>query len=123
MKIAFPVVTDGGLEATIAEHFGRAPMYTIIDTETKEVSVVENQGEHFGGQHAAPVSLNNRGINVLICKGLGRKAINLFNELCIGVFITQKAIVKEAYESYNKGELVQATETDGCAGHSKSHKH
>ena len=123
MKIAFPVVTEGGLEATIAEHFGRAPMYTIIETETKEVSVVENKGEHFGGQHAAPVALNNRGINVLICKGLGRKAIGLFDELGIGVFITQKATVKEAYESYNKGELVQASQTDGCAGSSKSHKH
>ena len=123
MKIAFPVVTEGGLDATLADHFGRAPLYTIVDIESNEVSVVQNKGEHFGGQHSAPVSLNNRNINVLICKGLGRKAIGLFDELGIGVFITKSVKVSEALESYNKGELIQASQSDGCKGDPKSHKH
>ncbi len=105
---------DKKLEATMADHFGRAPLYTVVDTENNDVSVLENIGEHFGGKNSAPVTLQNSKINVLICKGLGRKAINLFNELNIGVFITQRVQVKEALESYNKGELTMASETDGC---------
>ncbi|MHA1156867.1 MAG: NifB/NifX family molybdenum-iron cluster-binding protein [Candidatus Heimdallarchaeota archaeon] len=123
MKIAFPVMDDKKLDAAIADHFGRAPLYTVVDTETNSVSILENIGEHFGGQHSAPVTLQNSKINVLICKALGRKAISLFNEIGIGVFITQSLLVKDALESYNKGTLTQASETDGCAGSSKSRKH
>lgn len=123
MKIAFPVMNDKKLEATIADHFGRAPLYTVVDMETNNVSILENIGEHFGGKHSAPVTLQNSKINVLICKALGRKAINLFDEIGIGVFITQSVLVKDALKSYNNGELTQASETDGCAGSSKSRKH
>ncbi len=121
MKIAFPVMNNKELEATIADHFGRAPLYTVVDTETNSASVLENIGEHFGGKHSAPVTLQNSKINVLICRGLGRKAINLFDELGIGVFVTQSTIVKDALESYNKGELTQASETDGCAESKRKH--
>jgi len=120
MKIAFPVMDDKGLNAAIADHFGRAPLYTVVDTETNDISVLQNTGEHFGGQHSAPVSLNQSNINVLICKGLGRKAIDLFNQLKIGVYLTQDILVKDALNSYNNNKLSLATETDGCT---EAHHH
>lgn len=123
MKIAFPVLDDKGLEATISDHFGRAPHYTVVDLETNDVSILENVGEHFGGKLSAPETLSNSNINILVCKGVGRKAIGLFDGLGIGVFSTQSIFVKDALESYNKGALTQISETDGCAGSSKSRKH
>ncbi|MBN1328204.1 MAG: NifB/NifX family molybdenum-iron cluster-binding protein [Candidatus Heimdallarchaeota archaeon] len=114
MKIAFPVMDDKGLDAVIADHFGRAPLYTVVDTETNNVSVLQNTGEHFGGQYSAPESLKQSHINVLICKGLGRKAIDLFNQLKIGVYLTQEIIVRDALKLYNNNKLSLATETDGC---------
>ncbi|NHJ85401.1 MAG: dinitrogenase iron-molybdenum cofactor biosynthesis protein [Asgard group archaeon] len=121
MIIAFPVINDKGLDGLLADHFGRAPLFALYDTESKEVKTVDNGGDHFGGTEPVPTFLKGIGTNVLICKGLGRKAIMLFNDHDIGVFITQNSLVKDALELYNKNQLVQATETDGCSGSGHHH--
>lgn len=114
MKIAFPVMDESGY---LADHFGRAGKFAVFDDKTKVTSFIENTGEHFGGQHPAPVVLKNNEINVLICKGLGIKAINLFEELGIGVYITSEQKVQQALDAYLAGNLTKATKTDGCSGH------
>ena len=80
MKITFPTNDLKGLESQLADHFGRAPTFTIFDSETDELKIIDNSGEHFGGRQSAPVLIVNNGTNVLICKALGRKAIAKFVE-------------------------------------------
>lgn len=120
MKITFPTNDDKGLEGQLADHFGRAPTFTIIDSETEELNVIDNSGEHFGGRQSAPVLVINNGTNVLICKALGRKAIARFAESNIDVYITEKLTVKNALEAYKKQELRKATDNEACA-ESKNH--
>ena len=120
MKIAFPVIDENGLEANMAGHFGRAPYFTVYDEETKNVNVISNQGDHFGGKLAVPTFLKNNGVHALICLGLGRKAITMFDQYGIQVFITSCTNVNDALKSYQNGELNNASEADGCAG-SKHH--
>ncbi|HUT82988.1 MAG TPA: NifB/NifX family molybdenum-iron cluster-binding protein [Candidatus Bathyarchaeia archaeon] len=114
MKIAFPVMDNNGLNAALAEHFGRAPLYTIVDTITNNIETLENTGEHYGGQHSAPMNLKNNKVEILICKGLGLKAIDRLNQLKIVVYLTKDFVVKEALESYKNNELSLATENDSC---------
>lgn len=121
MKLAFPVMDDKGLEGLLADHFGRATIYTIYDTEGKTLQSIINQSTHFGGRLAPPTFLKENGVQTLICKGLGRKAIALFEEFGIEIFITESNFVKDALESYKKGELQKASEADGCAGREHSH--
>jgi len=120
MKLTFPTNDDKGLDSQLADHFGRAPTFTIIDSETEELKVIDNSGEHFGGRQSAPVLVVNHGTNVLICKALGRKAIARFGELGIDIYITDKLTVKNALEAYRKDELQKATESEACAD-SKHH--
>lgn len=120
MKITFPTNDLKGLESQLADHFGRAPTFTIIDSETDELKVIDNSGEHFGGRQSAPVLVVNNGTNVLVCKALGRKAIAKFVELGIEVYITKELTVKNALEAFNKQELKKATESEACAD-SKHH--
>ena len=121
MKIAFPVISNNKEKSRLADHFGRAPMFTVFDDSKKQFEVIDNSGEHFGGRLPAPEVLKNHNINILICKGLGRKAIALFDNLGICVHLTQSSIVEDALAAYQKGELQQATQTDGCAG--RGHRH
>jgi len=48
-KICVPTAGRGGREDAVGEHFGRVPSYTIFDTETQQVNVVDNTSEHAGG--------------------------------------------------------------------------
>ena len=122
MKIAFPVMDDKGLDGTISAHFGRAPKFAIYDSETKAVEVIANTGDHFGGVKSTPQILKDVNADLLICGGIGRKAIALFDELKIGVCVTQRQLVKEALEEHEKGQLTPANEQDACAGqHGHNH--
>ncbi|MGC9779698.1 MAG: NifB/NifX family molybdenum-iron cluster-binding protein [Candidatus Heimdallarchaeota archaeon] len=120
MKLAFPTNDDKGLESYLSDHFGRAPIYTLIQNKTNEIKIIQNTGEHFGGGYSAPALLEEHGTNVLICRALGRKAVSRFKEAGIEIFITDKLIVKDALEAYNKRELKTASEEEACAG---QHKH
>ena len=42
MKLCIPTMGDRGMEEMVGEHFGRVPTYTLVDTETGDVKVVQN---------------------------------------------------------------------------------
>ena len=48
MKVSIPTRDMNGLEGIVEQHFGKAPTYTIIDTETDQVTVIPNTSEHMG---------------------------------------------------------------------------
>ena len=70
-----------GLHALAGEHFGRVPTYTIVDLETDEVMVIPNTSHHTGGQGDPPEIMAKEGVHIMICQGLGRRAIDLFESL------------------------------------------
>lgn len=48
MKICFPVAENHGLESEVCRHFGSAPLFFDVDTETRELSLLDNGDEHNG---------------------------------------------------------------------------
>ena len=46
MKVCFPVIADAGMESTIYGHFASAPFFVIIDTDTRQSSVIANCDPH-----------------------------------------------------------------------------
>jgi predicted Fe-Mo cluster-binding NifX family protein len=115
MKIGIPVETDNGLESQVAQHFGQASLYAIVDSETKDVKVIPNESNHRGGKKAPPTWLKEDiGIDVLICTGAGSRAIGLFEEIGIPVYFGTLATVGEMLREHAKGTLQLATPADGC---------
>jgi len=105
------------LDAPVGEHFGRVPTYTIFDTETNEVEVIENTSEHMGGRGYPPDLLAEQGVNVMICAGLGRRAISMFERHGIMVFVGASGKVKDAIKLWQSGQLHRATDETACAQH------
>lgn len=114
MKVAFPTVGRNGMDDEIAEHFGRAPTYTIIDLENNEVKVVENTSEHMGGYGSPPELLAKEKVDVLICGGIGRKALSRFQEYKIKVFIAEARKIKDVLQDFLDGRLAEASLENGC---------
>jgi predicted Fe-Mo cluster-binding NifX family protein len=122
MKIAFPTLGNRGLEEQIGEHFGRAPTYTIFDLEKEEIKIVPNSGIHMGGLLSPPEILAREGVKILICKGLGRKAVERFRSSGIEVYSAGDALnVKEAIDAFRKGNLRKISFEEACHGHSNHH--
>jgi predicted Fe-Mo cluster-binding NifX family protein len=117
MKICIPTLGENGLDNTVGEHFGRVPTYTIVDLDTNEVKVIPNTSEHMGGQGQPPEIMAREGVNIMVCRGLGRRAIMLFEQLGIDVYIGASGTVRDAVDAFKHNRLQRASMDDACGQH------
>ena len=95
------ISTDGEL---VAPHFGRCPVFTIADIEGDTVSreVVQNPGHQPG---LVPQFLHERGVECVVCSGMGMRARALFDELGIRAIMGVTGTVDEVIEKLKNGTL------------------
>jgi len=123
MKICIPTLGNKGLDDNVGEHFGRVPTYTIINLDTSEVKVVPNISHHMGGQGNPPEIMAREGVDAMVCQGLGRRAIAMFEELGIDVYIGASGTVKDIIEAFKGGKLQKAGVSDACGQHAFRDQH
>ena len=123
MKICIPTMGENGLDNQVGEHFGRVPTYTIVDLDTNEVKVIENTSEHMGGQGYPPEIMAKEGVNAMVCRGLGRRAIMMFEELGIDVYIGASGTVKDVIEAFKQDRLQKANVDNACGQHAFRDEH
>lgn len=104
------------MEGQVGEHFGRVPFFAIVDTETNEVKVIPNTSRHGSGSGQPPELLRDNGIDIMLCYDLGRRALSMFENFGIEVYIGAKSTVKEALSDYRDGKLKRATREKVCVG-------
>ena len=119
MKLCIPTLGTGGLNDMVSEHFGRAPTFTVVDMANSEVQVMQNTSEHFGGSGNTPELVAAAGAEVLLCSGLGPRAIAAFEQFGIEVYVGARGTVKDAIKAFQAGELNEACENNAC----KEHRH
>jgi len=118
MKICLPTETDRGLDAAVMAHFGSAPFFTIYDTDTESVEHIGNRNLHHTHGGCQPLlALNGRAVNVVICGGLGARAVQKLAAGGINVFKVKGATVKEALANYFEGQLDPITPLNACQDH------
>lgn len=117
MRICIPSMGDRGMDEMVGEHFGRVPYYTIYDTEKEEVEVIKNSSIHTGGRGYAPELISENGVDVMLCGGLGRRAVSLFENRGIMVYVGARGKVNDAIDMYRKGQLSPATDENACRQH------
>jgi len=123
MKICVPTIDEKGLDDSIGEHFGRVPTYTIVDLETDDVRIIPNTSHHMGGRGDPPEIMAKEGVNAMICQGLGRRAISLFESLGIEVYIGASGTVRDAIAMFQQGMLQKATVDNACGKHAFRDRH
>ncbi len=101
-KIAIP--TENGL---LSAHFGHCEAFAIV--EVNDGKVINNfrvtPPEHAPGLY--PKWIAGMGVNDVIAGGMGHKAIALFNQQCINVYLGAPAKAPEAIaDEFLRGELI-----------------
>ncbi|MEA3272619.1 MAG: NifB/NifX family molybdenum-iron cluster-binding protein [Patescibacteria group bacterium] len=114
MKIVVPTNNKKGLDDEIAEHFGRCQTYTFLDEQGEVIEIIDNTSEHMGGVGLPPELMKKHGADVLLCKGLGMRALNLCRQLGIDVYVFQVEKVKEVFEMWKNNKLKKANAEDAC---------
>lgn len=101
MRIA--VAKEGNM---VSEHFGHCEQFALYDVEGATVieETVIDSPPHQPG--LLPVFLSEKGVNVVIAGGMGRKAIHLFDARGIRTITGVAGPVKDVVEAYLAGRLV-----------------
>ena len=98
IKVCIPTMGKRGLDEQVGEHFGRVPTYTIVNIETNTIEIIENISSHMGGSGYPPELIKKAGTAIMLCGGLGRRTISLFEQLGIMVYVGARGTVRNALQ-------------------------
>lgn len=119
MKVGIPTMGNRGLTEEISAHFGRAPTFTIVDLDTQNVEIIDNTSEHMGGVGLPPELMVKHGAQIMLCSGLGPRAVHMFESYGIRVFVGASGTVKDTLDLWKENILQEATDENAC----KMHRH
>jgi predicted Fe-Mo cluster-binding NifX family protein len=119
MRILIPSEDARGLNARIHGHTGSAPYFTIVDAATGEVEVIRNatavrDHHHGSGQCGLLARGDLPHFDLVICRGMGRRALSTLREAGLEVLATDRGRVIEALEEYRSGLRNSFTSTAAC---------
>ena len=57
MNVCIPISEDRGLASPVCGHFGSAPAFLVVDTETRSHRVLANTNAHHEHGHCTPIAL------------------------------------------------------------------
>ncbi len=120
MKIAFPVQTDQGMRSQVYNHFGSAPIFFIVDSESYAVTAVQNAVlNHIHGQCQPLAALNGVVVDAVVVSGIGAGALRKLRSKGILVFKAATGTVGENLEQHSAGELTEFADNHTCTGHGR----
>jgi len=124
MRLCIPTVDDAGLDARLSEHFGSAPYYTIVDTDSEACEVVSNaHARHEHGACEAAAGMNGHAVDAVVCRGLGRRAYAGLAAAGIPVYVADEPDVSGVVARFQAGQLDPLAEEAACrGGHGHEHQ-
>jgi predicted Fe-Mo cluster-binding NifX family protein len=118
MLACIPTNGNAGLDDTVNEHFGSTPYFTLYDTETDELKVVENRNSHHSHGTCHPINqLMKYRIDCIVCAGMGRRAIEALSTEGIKVYRSDTPGVRTLIDKIKAEELNEIYPAKACRGH------
>jgi predicted Fe-Mo cluster-binding NifX family protein len=122
MNICIPIEEDKGLESQVCAHFGSAPAFLIVDSDSGASKVILNTNQHHGHGGCAPLhSLQGEQIDGMVVGGIGMGALNKLKAANIQVYISEMATVSLTLAALKSGTLRIMQPNMACAHHGHGH--
>jgi predicted Fe-Mo cluster-binding NifX family protein len=124
MRVCIPVNECAGLESPLCGHFGSAPAFVIIDTESNEIRSIANENQEHSHGMCAPIgALRAEDIDAAVVRGIGAGALSRLHAANIVVYRSVHGRVGEALAALRTGDLALVKPGMTCAGHGHQHGH
>lgn len=106
MKVAFSA-TEKNKDSILDQRFGRCDYFQVYDTETKEIKVIDNEGQSASGGAgiAASNQIVNEKVDAVVTGSLGPNAFDIINESEIKMYKCDSISIEDAIEKYNLNQL------------------
>jgi len=118
MNICIPVTEDKGLESPVSAHFGSAPLFMIVDTESGSCKARSNRNLNHGHGMCQPLlSLAGERIEGVVVGGIGMGALQKLEAADIRVYLSELPTVDATLAAFKAGTLKGATRRTACTHH------
>jgi predicted Fe-Mo cluster-binding NifX family protein len=116
MKVCFPVREDRSVDSEVYGHFGSAPMFVMVDTQTRETVAVPNpNASHERGMCNPVGALSGHEVDCVVVGGIGGGALMRLAGSGIRVFRAAARTVQENLALLDSGGLVEFGAGHTCA--------
>jgi len=118
MNVCIPISEDHGLASPVCGHFGSAPAFLVVDTQTGSHRVLANTNSHHEHGRCTPIALlANEHIDAFVVGGIGPGA--LANLVATGATVYRGVLgpATGALEALANGVLPRVTPADTCGHH------
>jgi predicted Fe-Mo cluster-binding NifX family protein len=123
-RIVMPVENQSGLEAPLAQHFGKAPYYAVVDLDddnaVSNIKTEINKSEHVGGTGLPHENLLVLKPDVFVVYGMGPGCLMSLQSTGMTVLKAVGNNVNDIVAAFKEGQL-KALE-GGCE-HAHHHEH
>jgi len=122
VNICIPVTADRGLESPVSGHFGSAPIFMLVDVETREARALTNtRAVHEHGACRPLDALAGHEIDALVVGGIGAGALMKVQGAGIRVFRASAATVAGCLDAFVKNEAEEIGPGGACGRHDHGH--
>ncbi|MHB8079773.1 MAG: NifB/NifX family molybdenum-iron cluster-binding protein [Candidatus Krumholzibacteriia bacterium] len=124
MKVCIPVNEDRGLDSPVCGHFGSAPLFMVVDTESGACRGLPNANQHHAHGMCRPLdAIGSEPLDALVVGGIGLGALTRLRESGLEVWISDRADVKSTLAALADGSLRRADPAGACAHHGQGQGH
>lgn len=124
MKICFPVSRNDGLESEVYGHFGSAPLFILVDSETRRVEEVVNRDQHHAHGACQPLrALGGSQVDAIVVGGIGGGALAGLKRAGLTVYQACDGTVADNLACFAADELSELAADQVCGGHGHGHGH
>ena len=118
MKLCIPVAENQSLNSIVYGHFGSAPLFVLVDSETLAIeSLTNGSHDHVHGACNPLKALAGRAVDAVIVGGIGAGAVRGLRQAGIAVYQSPAQTVAETVAQFNAGALPDLDVQHACGGH------
>lgn len=122
MLACIPTEGNSGITDTVCAHFGSAPFFTLVDTDTDEITVLPNQNAHHDHGTCHPMrTLADYAVTCIVCGGMGRRAVENLMAQGVRLYRAPSTSVADTVAGLKAGTLPEMDVRQACAGHGHHH--
>ena len=114
MNICIPITRDNGIQSPVSLHFGSAPIFMVVDTESGSCRAITNRNLHHDHGMCQPLAqLAGENLDAMVVGGIGMGAFGKLKTANIRVYFSEHATVEETVAAFKIGNVTGSDPGDG----------
>ena len=118
MRVCFAVERNEGMESQVFGHFGSAPIFMIVDTQSGEAAAVNNGDLHHAHGMCNPIAaIGGHNVDAVVVGGIGAGAISKLNSMGIQVYQAAAPTIRDNVALIQGNRLFPLSLQHACRHH------